>query len=146
MPHQRHDSIFRKILVGYDGSKYSEHAVSVALNLAHCCDAKLLVFAVARPPEPATRVELEAMIDDAREHFEEGFKHIQERAKEADVQIETAIVVGHPTEQIIHRAETENVDLVVLGHRGVSRFGVFKIGSTSDKVVRHAHCPVMIVR
>jgi nucleotide-binding universal stress UspA family protein len=118
----------------------------VALNLAHCCDAKLLVFAVARPPEPATRVELEAMIDDAREHFEEGFKHIQERAKEADVQIETAIVVGHPTEQIIHRAETENVDLVVLGHRGVSRFGVFKIGSTSDKVVRHAHWPVMIVR
>jgi len=146
MPHQRHDSIFRKILVGYDGSKYSEHAVSVALNLAHCCDAKLLVFAVARPPEPATRVELEAMIDDAREHFEEGFKHIQERAKEADVQIETAIVVGHPTEQIIHRAETDNVDLVILGHRGVSRFGVFKIGSTSDKVVRHAHCPVMIVR
>jgi nucleotide-binding universal stress UspA family protein len=146
MPHQRHDSIFRKILVGYDGSKYSEHAVSVALNLAHCCDAKLLVFAVARPPEPATRVELEAMIDDAREHFEEGFKHIKERAKEEDVEVETAIVVGHPTEQIIHRAETENVDLVVLGHRGVSRFGVFKIGSTSDKVVRHAHCPVMIVR
>ena len=146
MPHQRHDSIFRKILVGYDGSKYSEHAVSVALNIAHCCDAKLLVFAVARPPEPATRVEVDAMLDDAREHFEESFKHIQERAKEADVEIETAIVVGHPTEQIIHRAETDNVDLVVLGHRGVSRFGVFKIGSTSDKVVRHAHCPVMIVR
>lgn len=146
MPHQRHDSIFRKILVGYDGSKYSEHAVSVALNLAHCCDAKLLLFAVARPPEPATRVEVEAMLDDAREHFEESFKHIQERAKEEDVEIETAIVVGHPTEQIIHRAETDNVDLVVLGHRGVSQFKVFKIGSTSDKVLRHAHCPVMIVR
>lgn len=146
MPHQRHDSIFRKILVGYDGSKYSEHAVSVALNIAHCCDAKLLVFAVARPPEPATRVEVEAMLDDAREHFEESFKHIQERAKEADVEIETAIVVGHPTEQIIHRAETDNVDLVILGHRGVSQFKVFKIGSTSDKVLRHAHCPVMIVR
>jgi len=146
MPHQRHDSIFRKILVGYDGSKYSEHAVSVALNIAHCCDAKLLVFAVARPPEPATRVEVEAMLDDAREHFEESFKHIQQRAKEADVEIETAIVVGHPTEQIIHRAETDNVDLVILGHRGVSSFKVFKIGSTSDKVLRHAHCPVMIVR
>jgi len=146
MPHQRHDSIFRRILVGYDGSKHSEHAVSVALNLAHCCDAKLLVFAVARPPEPATRVEVEAMLDDAREHFEESFKNIQERAKEEDVEIETAIVVGHPTEQIIHRAETDNVDLVVLGHRGVSQFKLFKIGSTSDKVLRHAHCPVMIVR
>jgi nucleotide-binding universal stress UspA family protein len=89
---------------------------------------------------------VEAMLDDAREHFEESFKHIQERAKEADVEIETAIVVGHPTEQIIHRAETDNVDLVVLGHRGVSQFKVFKIGSTSDKVLRHAHCPVMIVR
>jgi len=146
MPHRRCDSIFKKILVGYDGSKYSEHAVSVALNLAHCSDAKLLVFAVARPPEPATRVEVDAMLDDAREHFEEGFKQIRARALEAEVEIETEIAVGHPTEQIIHRAETDKVDLVILGHRGVSGFKVFKIGSTSDKVLRHAHCPVMIVR
>jgi nucleotide-binding universal stress UspA family protein len=146
MPHRRHESLFRKILVGYDGSKQSEHAVSVAFNLSHCSDAKVLIFAVARPPEPATRVELEGMLDDAREHFEAGFKRIRERAQEEDVEVETAIVVGHPTEQIIHRAETEKVDLIVLGHRGVSRFERFIIGSTSEKVLRYAHCPVMVVR
>jgi hypothetical protein len=53
--------------VGYDGSKQSEHAVSVAFNLSHCSDAKVLIFAVARPPEPATRVELEGMLDDTIE-------------------------------------------------------------------------------
>jgi nucleotide-binding universal stress UspA family protein len=146
MPHRRHDSLFRKILVGYDGSKQSEHAVTVAFNLSHCSDAKVLVFAVARPPEPATRVELEGMLDNAREHFEEGFKRIRERAQEEDVEVETAIAVGHPTEQIIHRAETDKVDLIVLGHRGVSRFERFIIGSTSEKVLRYAHCPVMVVR
>lgn len=146
MPHRRHDSMFQKILVGYDGSKQSEHAVRVAFNLSHCSDAKVLIFAVARPPEPATRVEVEAMLDDAREHFEEAFKRIKESAQEQDVEVETAIVVGHPTEQIIHRAETDKVDLIVLGHRGVSRFERFIIGSTSEKVLRYAHCPVMVVR
>lgn len=146
MPHRRHDSMFQKILVGYDGSKQSEHAVRVAFNLSHCSDAKVLIFAVARPPEPATRVEVEAMLDDAREHFEEAFKRIKESAQEEDVEVETAIVVGHPTEQIIHRAETDKVDLIVLGHRGVSRFERFIIGSTSEKVLRYAHCPVMVVR
>jgi len=142
---QKHTQ-FRKILVGFDGSRQAEKATDTALTFAQALHCTVLVLAVARPPEPATMVELDAMLDDAREHFEESFKKITQRAKELGVELETAVVVGHPVEQIVHRAEEDHVDLIVLGRRGVSRFEKFIIGSTSEKVLRYAHCPVMVVR
>jgi len=65
---------FRKLLVGYDGSPQSEKAVDIAFSLAECLDATVLVFAVARPPEPSTSVELGAVLDDAREHLKRGLR------------------------------------------------------------------------
>jgi nucleotide-binding universal stress UspA family protein len=145
-PHRRQNPHFRKVMVGYDGSKPADKAVEIAFSLAQSTDCRVLVFAVARPPEPATRVEVDAMLDDAREHFEESFKRIEKRAEELGVRLETAIVVGHPIEQIVHRAESDHVDLIILGRRGMSRFEKMLVGSTSEKVLRYAHCPVMVVR
>jgi nucleotide-binding universal stress UspA family protein len=142
----RRHSQFKNILVGYDGSAQSEKATESALALAAALDSKVLLFAVARPPEPATMVELDAMLDDAREHYEAAFKKIIQRAQNLGVALETDIVVGHPVEQIVHRAETGHVDLIILGRRGVSRLERMIIGSTSEKVLRYAHCPVMVVR
>lgn len=142
----RRHSQFKKILIGYDGSAQGEKATETALELARSLDAKVLLFAVARPPEPATMVEVDAMLDDAREHFEEQFKKIIQRARDLDVELQTDIAVGHPVEQIVHRAETDHVDLIVLGRRGKSRWEKMLVGSTAEKVLRYAHCPVMVVR
>jgi nucleotide-binding universal stress UspA family protein len=142
----RRHSQFKKMLIGYDGSAQSDKATESALALAQNLDAKVLLFAVARPPEPATMVEVDAMLDDAREHFEAQFKKIIQRAKDLGVEIQTDIAVGHPVEQIVHRAETDRVDLIVLGRRGKSRFEKMLVGSTAEKVLRYAHCPVMVVR
>jgi nucleotide-binding universal stress UspA family protein len=142
----RRHTQFQNILVGFDGSAQSEKAAECALLLAASLDSKVLLFAVARPPEPATSVELDAMLDDAREHFEAQFKIIQQRAASLEVELHTEIAVGHPVEQIVHRAETGHVDLIILGRRGVSRLERMIIGSTSEKVLRYAHCPVMVVR
>ena len=142
----RRHSQFKKILVGFDGSEQAEKAVETALALASSMDSRLLVFSVARPPEPATMVELDAMLEDAREHFEEKFKGIRQRAKDLEVELETDIAVGHPIEQIVHRAELDHIDLIILGRRGTSRFEKMLVGSTSEKVLRYAHCPVMVVR
>jgi nucleotide-binding universal stress UspA family protein len=142
----RRPSQFKKILIGFDGSTQSEKATEIGLSLAQSLDSKVLLFAVARPPEPATMVELSAMLDDAREHFEDKFKKIVLRAKNLEVELETDIAVGHPVEQIVHRAEMDHVDLIVLGRRGMLRFEKMIVGSTSEKVLRYAHCPVMVVR
>ena len=89
MTGKRQNAYFRKLLVGYDGSPQSERAVDIALSLAECLDATVLIFAVARPPEPSTSVELEAVVDNAKEHFEEGFKKIMERARGRDLNVKT---------------------------------------------------------
>ena len=142
----RRHSQFKRILIGYDGSAQGEKATETALALAQSLDARVLLFAVARPPEPATMVEVDAMLDNAREHFEEQFRKLTQRAKDLGVELETDIAVGHPVEQIVHRAETDHVDLIILGRRGRSRFEKMLVGSTAEKVLRYAHCPVMVVR
>ena len=145
MTGKRHNPHFRRLLVGYDGSSESEKAVEMALSLAQCLDASILIFAVARPPEPSTSVELEAVLDDAKEHFEEGFKKIREKAKEHEIELQTATAVGHPAEQIIHRAEADGIDLIILGRRGRSMISRMMLGSVSERTLRYAHCPVMVV-
>jgi len=142
----RRHSTFKRILVGYDGSPQSEKAADLALALAKAMDSRVLVFAVARPPEPATSVEVEAVLDDAKEHYQEGFKRLIEAARADDIVLETDIAVGHPAEQIIHKAETAQIDLVILGRRGISMFEKWILGSISERVLRYAHCPVMVVR
>jgi len=142
----RRHSQFQRILVGFDGSPQSEKAAECALTLASALDSHVLLFAVARPPEPAISVELDAMLDDAREHFEQQFERIKTKAKVAGVELETDIVVGHPVEQIVHRAESDHIDLIIVGRRGMSRFERIIVGSTSEKVLRYAHCPVLVVR
>jgi nucleotide-binding universal stress UspA family protein len=142
MTGKRQNPHFRKLLIGYDGSPQSEKAVDIAL--AECLDATVLVFAVARPPEPSTSVELEAVLGNAKEHFEAGFKKILEKARSRDLEVKTDMAVGHPAEQIIHRAEADGIDLIILGRRGRSMISRMMLGSISERALRYAHCPVMV--
>jgi nucleotide-binding universal stress UspA family protein len=146
MPLNMEVPYFRKILVGYDGSPLAEKAVDVAIRFGVCEKSAISVLAVARLPEPATSVEVEAVLDDAREHFEIGLKRVAERGKAHGVEIATDIVVGHPAEQLIHRAEVEQADLVIVGRRGTSLFQKIMLGSVSERVLRYAHCPVLLVK
>jgi nucleotide-binding universal stress UspA family protein len=146
MPLNMEVPYFRKILVGYDGSPLAEKAVDVAIRFGVCEKSAISVLAVARLPEPATSVEVEAVLDDAREHFDIGLKRVAERGQAHGVEIATDIVVGHPAEQLIHRAEVEQVDLVIVGRRGTSLFQKIMLGSVSERVLRYAHCPVLLVK
>jgi nucleotide-binding universal stress UspA family protein len=146
MPLNLQTPYFQKVLVGYDGSPLAEKAVDVAIRFGVCEKSAISVLAVARLPEPATSVEVEAVLDDAREHFEVGLKRVVERGQAHGVEISTDIVVGHPGEQLIHRAEIEHVDLIIVGRRGTSLFHKIMLGSVSERVLRYAHCPVLLVK
>ncbi|HLJ29505.1 MAG TPA: universal stress protein [Candidatus Angelobacter sp.] len=50
----RRHPVFQRILVGYDGSQQAERAANLAFSMAKVVDCKVLLFAVTRPPEPAT--------------------------------------------------------------------------------------------
>ena len=136
---------FQRILVAFDASPHAEHALEVALSMAADMKAKLFVVAVIRPPKPAENPEFNAVLDDGHEHYERSFVPIRVRAKQKEIDLETDIAVGHPAEQIIHRAETIQASLIVMGKRKHSIFHRWMLGSYSECVLKYAHCPVMIV-
>jgi nucleotide-binding universal stress UspA family protein len=135
----------QRILVAYDASPHSEHAVNVALSIAGDMKAKLLVLAVVHPPELAESAEFNAVLEDTRERYERSFAPIREQARQKDIDLETDIVVGHPAEQIIHRAETIQASLIVMGKRSHTILHRWMLGSNTERVLKYAHCPVMIV-
>jgi nucleotide-binding universal stress UspA family protein len=137
--------VFETILVAYDGSPQAQRATEIAFSLAEAMQSKVLIFAVIRPPEPAARAELNAILDDAREHYEQNFARLREQARRRGVDIATEIEVGHPAEHIVHRAEQTHTALIIMGRRGVSSFQRWMLGSISERVLRYAHCPVMVV-
>ena len=131
--------------MAFDASPHAEHALDVALSMAADMKAKLFVVAVIRPPEPAESAEFNAVLDDGRERYERSFIPIRERAKQKEIELVTDIVVGHLAEQIIHRAETIQASLIVMGKRSHTIFHRWMLGSKSERVLKYAHCPVMIV-
>ena len=135
----------QRILVAYDRSPYAEHAINVALLMAGDMKAKLFVISVIRPPEPAESAEFHAVVDDAREKYEKSFVPIRELARQKEIELVTEIIVGHPAEQIIHMADKMQASVIVMGKRSHTILHRWMIGSNSERVLRYAHCPVMIV-
>jgi len=137
---------FQTILVAYDASPHSEHALEVALSMAEDRKAKVCILSVIVPPEPAaSRAELNAVLYDMRERYERSLASIRERAGQKGIELETEIAVGHPAEQIIHRAETLQASLIVMGKRSHTILHRWMLGSNTERVLKYAHCPVMIV-
>jgi len=136
---------FQRILVAFDASPHAEHALNVALSMAGDMKAKLFVLAVIRPPELAESAEFNAVLDEGRERYESSFVPIRERAKQKGIELETDVVVGHPAEQILHRADTIQASLIVMGKRSHTILHRWMLGSNTERVLKYAHCPVMIV-
>lgn len=139
-------TMYRRVLVGYDGSKASDKAFDSALSLAKSHDAELWVLTVARPPEIGDDVESEAVIENSREYHRRLLVPLQRKTEQAGVKGYFDVAVGHPAEQIISHADQHQADLIVVGDRGRSKFTRLLLGSVSKTVVQYAGRPVLVVR
>ena len=139
--------MIRKILLAYDGSDPAKKALDAALDLAGKYQAELFVLTVAQPPDFGEDVETEAIIENSRNYHHRMLAHVKHRvAASAGIQAHFEVAVGHPAEQIIYGADRHQVDLIVLGHRGRSKFVRLLLGSVSKQVVQHADRQVLVVR
>lgn len=129
----------------FDGSKQAGRAFAEALEFASRFRSKLIVVSVVHLPEPATRVEVDAALEDTKAKFEEGFDALRRSAAASGVSLRMSIDIGHPAEKILSRAEAEGVDLIVCGRRGGSVFARWLLGSVSARLVRYARCSVLVV-
>jgi nucleotide-binding universal stress UspA family protein len=138
--------MYRKILIAYDGSEASRKAFETALTLAVQHNAELFVLSVARPPEVADEVETEAVIENSRQHYRRMLSELKPALAAKNIKAHLEVAVGHPAEQIIYDADRHGVDLIVVGHRGRSKFARLLLGSVSKHVVQYADRPVLVVR
>ena len=140
-------SIFpTKILLATDGSREAQLAATTAADLADSTNSELHVVYVGelRPTFLAqTEVEPAELEREARGRLDEQVRAIEEAGGTVE---EAHLRQGRADEEIVDLAESLGVGLIVMGSRGRGRIRRALMGSVSESVVRHAHCPVTIVR
>jgi len=139
--------LFEKILVAVDGSSVSLKAVECARKLAKLTDATvILVHAYPKVPEYLGEPNLSETIARHIEKARNLIDPLAQSLQEDGIETITEILQGPPAEAILNVAETREVDLIVMGARGLGSLGSLLLGSVSQKVLSHATCPVMVVR
>lgn len=142
----------KTILVPVDFSSYSTKALNYALKFAQQFDASIAVVHVVEPiPILPTDVLAPAPTPDTTEDriqaIESKLKGMCKKAAKAHrLNITPFVVTGVPYAKITDIAEEQNADLIVIATHGYTGFKHFYMGSTTERVVRHAPCPVLVVR
>jgi nucleotide-binding universal stress UspA family protein len=140
--------MFENILLAVDGSEHALHAARVSAELVRAMHSEHLRIVVAYAPvpmylgEPNLQSAIDARLIDAKEILQKAV----ETVGDVPAEIHTELIEGDPAESIIEVARTRQSDVIVMGSRGLGRLAGLVLGSTSQKVVSHAPCPVLIVR
>ncbi len=140
---------YRKMLIATDGSEGARFAADTGIELARLIGAKIQAvyiidtFAYSSMPKDA-RWE-EAMYVQFRVAGKEAVSYVQSSAEKAGVEVETLILEGHPAEEILNFAEKHHIDMIVVGSLGKTDVERFLLGSVSEKIVRNAKVPVLVV-
>ncbi len=142
---------FQKILIATDFSDCSEEACAYALDLARKFDASLLVLHVINEPVDLRGFYVPHIsFDQLEKEIAEGAATMLETFCKENLQdfnrYSSLVVSGVPYEEINRIAQEQSFDLVVIGTHGRSGLDHLIFGSTAERVVRSAPCPVLTTR
>ena len=138
--------MIKNILVPVDGSEGADRAIEKAVMLAQTCGAKLNFLYVAN----INQLAINAVLSDAiLDSVTKAGNVILDRALEmvpAGVAKESFSDTGSPAVVILDFAETNDIDLIVMGSRGLGVVKGVLLGSVSQYVVEQSKCPVLVVK
>ena len=143
--------LVKDILVPIDFSDYSKSALKYAAAFAKHFNAKIYLIYVVEPTVyPADfsmgQVAIPSLDVDLGKRAEEELSLLAKTLIDPSLQVETIIKTGKPFMEINDAAAEKDVDLIIIathGHTGVEHL---LFGSTAEKVVRKAPCPVLTIR
>jgi nucleotide-binding universal stress UspA family protein len=138
--------MFRRVLVGYDGSAAALHALQVAVALAADLQGEAQVLLVVRPPAHVETAEEQTQAAEAeKENLSRGLSELQNQTQyRGDISIEV-LYADHPAKAIADYAEEHGFDLVVVGGHGREQMSHGGIGQSVEALLRHHPCPVLVV-
>jgi len=142
---------FQKILVAIDFSENSDYAFNYALELAKQFNGELTVMHVINEPVDLRGFYVPHIsFEQLEKEIEEGANKMMEQfcssQMEGFTNYKTAIVSGIPYEEIIRKSEEIGTSLIVMGTHGRTGLDHLIFGSTAERVVRSASCPVLTIR
>ena len=137
----------RRILVAVDGSEHATKAAQLAGDMCRSMGSNLFVVTIFDPiphylGEPMIQEILSKRIDLAQGVLDDALEQIGKIPGD----LEKEMLEGPAAEAILTLVETRNIDLVIMGSRGLGRLKGLVLGSQSQKVVQHASCPVLLMR
>jgi nucleotide-binding universal stress UspA family protein len=143
-------ALYKRVLVAVDGSSCSGKAAKTAVDLCARYDAELhVIFVISelvvdnfkRLGKAQADEVMESLKDEGRKYF----RDVRDTAKEVGVKMVEAIRQGFPADEIVTYAKKVRIDIIVMGTHG-RRVGTRPlIGSTADRVIHLAPCPILIV-
>ena len=145
--------MFKRIVVGTDGSETAAEAVRQAIELAKATGATLDIVSAFEPvPQSRLREEAGEIPGDIayavgpREDVNGIVEAAAGTAKQGGVEAQTHVREGDPADAILDVAEEVKADLVAVGNKGMTGARRFLLGSVPNKISHHAPCSVLIIR
>lgn len=148
-----------KILVPYDGSKYSAKALTRATELAHNLDSEIILFSVVNvgyvsPPgllgiikSKKEKDTIKKWSKSVKADTEKMLKNALKKCESKGITASYVISEGEISSKILDFASKKKISLIVIGSHGLHGIGKLKtLGSISRRVSENAKCPVLIVR
>lgn len=145
----------KKILVPYDFSEVSEHALDFACQIADKAQCEIRLLNVIEHPtadsfrtmgvqdmDPMEQLYIKKLIETVSGKLDA----VISDAKYVDDKMSYKIQIGNPFHNIIEEITEEKVDLLVMGTEGAEGLNEFFVGSNAEKVVRKASCPVITIQ
>ena len=138
-----------RILLAVDGSEEASAAARTAVELAERTDSELHVVHVGEV-RPVIHPERRGYLARQEELQEQARRLLEEQVEEVEsaggTSLRAHLRMGRPDEEIVVLGEEIGASLIVTGSRGLGGMRRALMGSASDSIVRHAHCPVLVVR
>jgi nucleotide-binding universal stress UspA family protein len=125
-----------RILLGTDGSRFSDAAAASAATIAHCCAAPITVVSALVPSHSERR----------QEEGREAVARTTALLRQEGLDAEGTTLPGEADDVIIRLAEEIGADLIVVGSHGRTGFGKALLGSVSERVIGKAKCAVLVVK
>ena len=133
----------RNILAPTDFSEMSNGSAAYAAKLAIAMNSRLHLHHVVHELDTAHPLRA---LDDAEKEGKEKLAAILTAEKKERLNLTSYVGFGAPANQIVEYAEKNDIDLIVMGTHGRSGLEKMWLGSVTEKVLRQAHCPVLVVR
>jgi nucleotide-binding universal stress UspA family protein len=136
------------VLVPTDGSESATAAVDHGLAIAAAADARVHALNVIDVGDAATTPSISPpteLLTDLESAGQRATEEIAARARDAGLDAVTEIREGYPADDVLAYADENDVDLVAMGTQGRTGLNRYLLGSTAERVIRHAEVPVVAV-